>query len=295
MSAVTISRDHLSASIDTMGAELTSLALDGREYLWQADPRWWGRRAPVLFPIVGSLRDDRATSAQGPVALGRHGLARSCEHAVAERSDDAVTFELTDTPETRAIYPYAFRLMMTYALTGPSSLTQTFRVENTGDVDLPFSVGGHPAFNVPVPGASDERFEDYALEFAEAWTYASPAITDGGLFTYDTMKPVLDNERTLSLSRDLFEYDTLMFEDVPGSTVTLRGAASGAGVRVDFEGFPYLGIWSAAGDAPFLAIEPWTGHATMTSEDDAFEHKRGITVLAPGGVDERSFTITLLG
>lgn len=294
MAIVSLSSGGLTAAIDAQGAQLTSFALDGREYLWQADPHWWNRHAPVLFPIVGSLRGDAATSAAGPVKLGRHGLARNYEHAVVKQDASAVTFELTDTPETRAAFPYAFKLNMTYALTGPASLTQTFRVENTGEVDLPFSVGGHPAFNVPVPGAGDEAFEDYELVFAEPWTYDSPVIAEGGLISYDTLNPIAADAQTVPMSRTLFAYDTVMLEHVPGDTVTLRGTKSGRGVRVDFAGFPYLGIWSAAGDAPFVALEPWTGHATMTSEDDVFEHKRGITILAPDAVDERSFTITLL-
>lgn len=294
MSTITISQGALSAAIDTMGAQLTSLALDGREYLWQADARWWNRHAPVLFPIVGNIRDNHATSAQGDITLGRHGLARNYEHAVVSQRDDAVTFELSDSEATRADFPYAFKLNMTYTLSGPASLTQTFRVENTGSCDLPFSVGGHPAFNVPAPGTDGEGFDDYELVFPEKMTYASPTIAEGGLLTYDVMNPLLDDADTLPLTHRVFDVDTLMFMDVPGRSVTLKSVKSGHGVRVDFPDFRYLGVWSAAGDAPFVALEPWSGHATLTSEDDVFEHKRDITVLAPGEVDERSFTITLL-
>ncbi|OUP06708.1 aldose 1-epimerase family protein [Collinsella sp. An2] len=294
MSTISIQNGGVTACIDTLGAQLTSLARGGDEYLWQADPRWWNRHAPVLFPIVGSIRGDKASSQQGPVALGRHGLARNYEHAVVSQSPSSVTFELTDSSETRALYPYAFKLNMTYALSDEGVFTQTFRVENTGEVDLPFSVGGHPAFNVPAPGAEGEAFEDYELEFAKPWTFESATIVDGGLLTYDVMNPIVKDSDHVALSRRLFDYDTVMLEDVPGSTVTLRGTKSGRGVRVNFEGFKYLGVWSAAGDAPFVALEPWTGHATLTSEDDVFEHKRNITVLAPGKVDERSFSVTLL-
>lgn len=294
MSHVTIAGADTVATIDTAGAQLVSLTAGGREYLWQGDARWWNRHAPILFPIVGNIRDGEAASAQGPVKLGRHGLARNYEHAIVEQAEDHVTFELADTPETREAYPYAFKLNMTYAVDDSGVFAQTFRVENTGAVDLPFSVGGHPAFNVPAPGAEDEAFDDYALHFAAPMTYASPTIAEGGLLTYDVMNPLLDDADTLPLTHRVFDVDTLMFEDVPGDTVTLMGAKSGHGVRVDFPGFKFLGVWSAAGDAPFVALEPWTGHATLTSEDDVFEHKRAITVLAPGAVDERTFTVTLL-
>ena len=134
---------RLSAAVDPMGAQLLSLQLDGREYLWQGDPRFWARRAPVLFPIVGSLRDGRAESAQGTCAMGRHGIARNYEHAVVDRAADgsSVTFELRDSAETRAAYPYSFKLNMTYAITGEATLSQTFRVTNTGDATLPFCRG----------------------------------------------------------------------------------------------------------------------------------------------------------
>lgn len=294
MSITTISRGGLSAAIDHLGAQLTSLSLDGNEYLWQADPRWWAKQAPILFPIVGSIRDGKAVSAEGPVAFGRHGLARDYEHRVVDERADAVTFELTDSAETRAAYPYAFKLNMTYALTGPASLTQTFRVENTGDVVLPFSVGGHPAFNVPAPGTANERFADYELAFEEPWTCVAPKIAEGGLLTYDTAATVIDDADVLPITHELFADDAVMLTDVPGSTLTLCSRVSGHGVKIDFAGFKYIGIWSAAGDAPFVALEPWTGHSTLTSEDDVFEHKRDITLLEPGAVDKRSFTVTLL-
>lgn len=291
---VAIQNGELSASIDSKGAQLTSLALAGSEYLWQGDPRWWAKHAPILFPIVGSLRNGRAASEQGEVSLGRHGFARDVEHEVVAQGESSVTFEIRDTAQTREIFPYAFRLNTTYALTGEASLTQTFRVENTGDVTLPFSVGGHPAFNVPAPGTANERFADYEIAFTEAWTCEAPKIAEGGLLTYDTAALAVDRSDTMPLTHELFADDAVMLTDVPGGTLTLRSRVSGHGVRIDFADFKYIGIWSALGDAPFVALEPWTGHATLTSEDDVFEHKRDITLLEPGAVDERSFTVTLL-
>lgn len=293
----TISRGGLTASIDSMGAQLTSLNLDGREYLWQADRAFWGKHAPVLFPIVGNLRDNAAQSAAGPCRMERHGLARINEHALVGVSDDgaSVTYEFSSSPETRAAYPYDFTLNMTYALTGPASLTQTFAVTNIGEVDLPFSVGGHPAFNIPAPGdeQADETFEDYEFRFAAPWTAACPKIVVGGLADPADTFLTVENSDVLPLSRSLFDYDTMIWDHVPGNTVSLVGTRSGHGIRMDFPGFDFLGVWSAPG-APFVALEPWTGHATYTNEDDVLEHKENITLLAPGATDERSFTITLL-
>ena len=292
----TISKGGVSAKISSMGAELTSLSLDGREYLWQADPAFWGKHAPVLFPIVGSLRNDEAQSARGVCRMPRHGLARINEHRVAEVAEDgsSVTFEFASTPETLEAYPYNFKLNMTYAVTGEATLTQTFAVTNAGDAPMPFSVGGHPAFNVPAPGSDDEVFEDYAIEFTEPWTCEAPTIAEGGLLTYDMTTTPVENADTLPISRELFALDAVMLTDVPGNTLTLRGTKSGRGVRVDFPDFRYIGIWSAQGESPFVALEPWTGHATLTSEDDVFEHKRDITTLAPGQSASYTFSMTVL-
>lgn len=292
----TVKRGNLTAAVDSMGAQLSSLALNGNEYLWQADPKFWGKHAPILFPIVGSLRDGKATSAAGPCEMNRHGIARIVEHRLVGVSEDgsSVTYELTDTPESLKAYPFHFKLNMTYALTGDATLTQTFKVTNTGDVDLPFSVGGHPAFNVPVPGAEGEAFEDYELAFTEPWECEVPVITPDGLMTYKDSYTAPDHADHIALTHESFATDAIVLTDVPGSTLTLRGTKSGHGIKVDFEGFKYIGVWSPMNDAPFIALEPWTGHSTVDTEDDVFEHKANTITLAPGETDERSFSITLL-
>lgn len=317
---VSLRHGRLNAAVDPMGAQLLSLQLDGCEYLWQGDPRFWARRAPVLFPIVGSLRDGRAESAQGPCVMGRHGIARNYEHAVVDRAADgsSVTFELRDSAETRAAYPYGFKLNMTYAITGEATLSQTFRVTNTGDATLPFCVGGHPAFNVPVgaspqyahagegepcgdsdaarvplSAAAGETFEDYVLKFARPWSCTLPVIGEDGLMSWDNAFECPQGSDIVALTHASFAHDALMFTDVPDSMLTLLGTKSGHGVRVEFPGFPYIGVWSAANDAPFVALEPWSGHTTAHDEDDVFERKAGMTLLAPGETSERTFSITL--
>lgn len=290
MGMVTIRHKDLEATVDSMGAQLMSLKLDGGEYLWQGDERWWSRRAPVLFPIVGCLRNDFATSAQGDVRLKRHGIARLYDHEVASASDDAVTFRLRSSDETRAAFPYDFELDMTYAL-GDGGLTQTFAVTNTGGVMLPFTLGGHPAFNVPVPG-DDEAFDEYELRFARPWTAYTPAIDGSGIADFGTTTLVVDDADVLPLSHELIaRLLTITLLDVPDRTITLVGPSSGHGVTLDFAGFDYLGIWTAAPDAPFVAIEPWRGCATARDESDAFEDKRGITMLRPGETNRYSFGI----
>ncbi len=292
MSLTTIKKNGLEATVDSMGAQLMSLKVGESEYLWQGDPDFWPRRAPVLFPIVGCLVGDEAESAQGPVRLKRHGIARLYDHAVAKQADDAVTFELNSTPETREAYPFDFKLNMTYSVDG-TSLTQSFKVTNTGDVDLPFTLGGHPAFNVPAPGAEGETFDDYKLVFPEAWTAKIPAIDEAGIHDFNKTTTLFENEREFDLSHAVIDENlTIVLCDVPGNRVSLVGKKSGHGVELEFPGFDYFGVWSASSTAPFVALEPWHGCASAYDESGVFEEKRDTIVLAPGESTELAFTVT---
>ena len=287
---VSISDGTVGARIDSMGAQLMSLTLGGAEYLWQGDERIWPRRAPVLFPIVGCLRNDHAKSAQGPVSLKRHGIARLYDHAVVERDESHVTFELSSTDETRAAYPFDFRLNMTYAVKD-GTLSQTFAVTNAGDVPLPFTLGGHLAFNVPAPGCEGESFSDYELVFPEAWTAEVPTIDAAGLHDFSKTHELFRDSDRLRLSHDLIaRLLTLVFVEVPGRGVRLVGP-SGHGVEVSFDGFDYLGVWTSSPEAPFVAIEPWVGCATAYDESDVFEEKRGTITLEPGQSCEKTFSM----
>lgn len=286
-----IARGAFSAQVDAQGAQLMSLNLNGREYLWQRDARWWAKSAPILFPIVGSLRNGEASTAEGPAHMGRHGLARNYRHEIVSETDEAVSYRLVSTPETREQFPFDFMLEMAYRIVGDASLEQVYKVTNTGSVPLPFTEGGHPAFNVPLPG-TDERFEDYEVRFTEPWTPVCPLVTPSGLMDYGQARTPFENDDHMPLSRDAFTQDAWVFQNVPGNTIELVGTKSGHGIRCDFEGFTSLGVWSF-GDAPFAALEPWLGHATATDEDDVFEHKRDTVLLDPGAVDERSFTLTV--
>ncbi len=285
----TISDGNLTARVDSKGAQLMGLALGGAEYLWQGDERWWPRRAPVLFPIVGVIRDGHATSAQGDVTLGRHGLARNYEHAIVEETPSSVTYELASTPETREKFPYDFRLNMSYSL-ADGKLEQAFTVTNTGSVPLPHTLGAHPAFNVPMPGCED-GFDQYELRFTRPWTCDAPGITPEGYHDFQHTHRVVDGTDSLPLSHKLFsDLLTVTLVDVPDSTATLVGPA-GHGVTLEFPGFGYLGVWSANETAPFVAVEPWVGCATALDESDVFEDKRGMMVLQPGESATHALTI----
>lgn len=289
MTLHTIRKGSYEATIDSNGAQLVSLKFEGYEYLWQGDSRWWTGHAPILFPIVGMLRNDAATSTAGPVSLKRHGIARNYEHAVLSQGEGWIAFELSSNDEMLARYPYPFRLRMVYELSD-EGLKQSYEVLNTGDAAMPFVVGGHPAFNVPIPRTKG-AWEDYKVVFEDRWTYATPWMDKvNGLIDYGSFTPVVEESDVWRLDRAPFEHEAIVLEDVPGSTVTLTDDEGAHGVTVGFAGFKYLGIWSPS-DAPLLAIEPWAGIATCLDEDDVFENKRNMQFANPG--EKRTFSFTI--
>jgi len=283
---ISISSDSLTVSIDAMGAQLMSLQKGESEYLWQGDSNWWPRRAPILFPIVGVLKDGKAESAEGTVSLARHGLARLNQFEVVEKSDSSVTLQLKSTEETRKSYPYDFELRLIFSVSD-DTLTQTYEVTNRGNVVLPFTLGAHPAFNIPVPGVEAASLDQYSLLFTRSWTSFGPSITDEGLCDYATPQKLIVDSDTLPLSWELIDREkTITLEDVPDRRITLTANAEASsethGIQMDFEGFDYLGIWSAAPGCPFVALEPWCGIADTVDCDGIFEHKPGIISLEPG-------------
>ncbi|EWC92850.1 aldose 1-epimerase [Atopobium sp. BS2] len=283
---ISISSNSLTASIDTMGAQLMSLRKGESEYLWQGDSNWWPRRAPILFPIVGVLKDSKAESAEGTISLARHGLARLNQFEVVEQSPSSVTLQLKSTEETRKSYPYDFELKLIFSVDG-DTLTQTYEVTNPANVVLPFTLGAHPAFNIPIPDVEASSLNHYHLLFTHSWTSYGPSITDEGLCDYTTPQRLIVDSDTLPLSWELIDREkTITLENVPDRRITLAASTEAPseahGIQMDFEGFDYLGIWSATPGCPFVALEPWCGIADTVDCDGIFEHKPGIISLEPG-------------
>ena len=292
---ITIARGGFSAAASTAGAELMHLRFDGKEYLWGGDPAWWANRAPILFPMVGSLRKDTAATKSGGICrMKRHGLAKFAEHSVYDKGDDFVTFRLESSPWSLQQYPYAFCLDTTYRITGPKTLETRFTVQNTGDIPMPWLAGGHPAFHVPSPEGADDAFEDYVLCFPDDKPKRVPVLLPNGEYDFSDLLtlPTVGNE--LPLTHKLFDNDALAFSDLSAPTLTLRSKKTGHGIRIDFADFPMIGVWSKAGAAPFVALEPWMGCTTSKGESDCFDEKRGMEVLAPGGCATRAFAVTVL-
>lgn len=281
----------LTANIDPQGAQLMSLQKDGREYLWQGDPAFWPRRSPILFPIVGCLKNNAAQSAQGAISLGRHGLARNYTHQVIAQSNTRVVFELCSSQETRIQFPYDFCLNMTYELSD-ASLIQSFTVTNPANAssDLPFTLGAHPAFAV-----MPESFDSYRLLFSRPWTADIPLVDEDGLHDFNHMTRLFTKRNQFSPTyKTIEQHRTLVFSHVPDATIRYEDPSGNHGVELNFDGFDYFGVWTACTKAPFIALEPWCGVASCYDEDDTFEHKRGIMTLHPGKSITKVLSITPL-
>lgn len=289
---VEIKNGRFTAQIDTLGAQLTSLKEGARELLWTGDPAYWHEHAPVLFPIVGALREGHTEIDGKWYEMSRHGFAKKKEFEVSKQAGAAASLTLRADEETKRQYPFAFALTVDYGLTEEGYFTQ-FTVENTGSVPLPFSIGGHPGFNLPMEdGAS---FEDYTIQFEKEEDQQCPIVhMDTGLLDYEAPGFALKG-REIPLQHSLFYQDALVFKNLNSRRVRIVNKKTGRGIEMYFGSeFPMLGIWSAANDGPYVCLEPWTGCATLTTEGDRFTEKYNMQVIAPGTKYSYSFTVKVL-
>ncbi|PWJ87842.1 galactose mutarotase-like enzyme [Mesorhizobium loti] len=286
--SLTLHGDGISATVVGQGAELVSLRdADGIEFLWQAGPEW-RRHSPLLFPIVGRLKGDRLHHQGQTYPMSQHGFARDKPFAWAQRGPKSCTLVLTDDADTRAHYPFAFRLAVTYAL-DRKQLSVSFDIANTGDEPLPASIGAHPAFNWPL--LPDLAKTDYRLTFSSAEQAPIRRLKDGLLLPTPQPTPVEGN--VLKLSERLFDEDAVIL-DRPASTSVRYAAEHGPAIEMSWQGVQELGIWSKPGGAPFLCIEPWHGIASPVDFDGDFVDKPGLMLIAPGAKRVLSYQIRLL-
>ena len=287
-----LTNSHFTAQVDSLGAQLISLkSPSGFEHIWVGDPSYWREHAPVLFPIVGALRDGKTQINGQWYEMSRHGFAKRSEFALKDQAPDSVSLTLSANPDTKAVYPFDFTLTVTYTLTDQGIDTR-FTVENPGAVDLPYSVGGHPGFNLPVD--EDAAFEDYTIQFEAEEGQVCPVIDLRAGLIDPTREGFRLAGKEIPLQHSLFYQDALVFENLRSRRVRLVNKHSGRGVEMDFGGFPMLGVWSAVNDGPYVCLEPWTGCATRTTEGDGFLEKKGMSLLAPGGKEEHGFSVKIL-
>ena len=280
---VEIGTTLLRAEVALHGAELVRLRDEaGRDLLWDGDPAYWTGRAPILFPIVGRLKDDRATVDGVAHPMRQHGIARISTFRLVEHDGASCRLRLTADDASRRAYPYDFALDLDYRVDG-ASLRMAGTVRNAGAIPMPASFGFHPAFRRPLPYGAAAA--DHAVTFATEEPEPIAAVEDGLLA--DERRPSPLRGRTLDLAPHLFDRDALIFLE-PRSRSVHYGPPGGRGLTVDFADMPQLGLWSKPG-APFLCIEPWSGHASPVGFDGDLAEKPGMTVLTPG--ESRTFAM----
>jgi galactose mutarotase-like enzyme len=282
----TIQGDGVTAIIAADGAELISLKDSrGVELLWQAGPLW-PRHAPILFPIVGRLKNDELRHRGKIYPMTQHGFARDRRFDWAERGPNCCTLVLVDDAQTRLRYPFAFRLSVTYTIE-QGHLDVVFEVTNTGDELLPASAGAHPAFNWPLLPGLDKA--SYRLTFSSEERESIRRLKDGLLRQKPEPTPI--QGKSLALAEQLFEDDAIIL-DHPVSTSVRYAADSGPSIEVSWLGFRELGIWSKPG-APFLCIEPWHGFASPLDFDGEFADKPGLMQIAPAATRVLKYRVSV--
>lgn len=271
----TIRSSAIEATIKADGAELCSLRnTEGIELLWQAGPEW-PRHSPVLFPIVGRLKNDQLRHRGKTYPMTQHGFARDHRFEWMEQGTNSCKLVLTDDEATRARYPFAFRLEITYSVDN-ADLRVDFDITNTGDENLPASIGAHPAFNWPLlPGLGKEA---YTLNFSDDEPAPIRRLSGGLMRAKPEPSPI--RGKTLALSERLFDDDAVILDRLKSTSVRYA-ADPGPSLKMSWEGFPELGVWSKPGGAGFVCIEPWHGFADPSDFDGEFTDKPGVMQIAP--------------
>lgn len=280
--------DRLQITVSPKGAELTSIrdVQTGFEYLWQADAIVWGRHAPVLFPIVGKVKNNTLIVNGNPYPMGQHGFARDAEFVLFSETPTSCLYQLKSNADTLAIYPFPFELLLGYELEG-NTLFCHYKVINTGSEPLYFSIGAHPGFNLPVPNLTEYRivFDQNEIEERQ--------LLSEGLFN-GTHKPVLSAPSHIQLSSELFNDDAIVFKQLISKTLRLKHQNSSFEIALEYNDFPHMGIWTQKNCERYICLEPWCGHADSINGHEDISTKEGIEKLEAGGVFERTYSLTFV-
>lgn len=265
----------ISINIIEKGAELRSLKNieTNEEYMWEADPKYWGKKSPVLFPFVGGIKEGKYTYKGKEYKMTKHGFARDYNFRMIEKSDLTITFLLESSEETKKMYPFDFEFYIKYILTKEGVNIQ-YKVINKTEGEMYFSIGGHPAFATPTN--ENIVYEDYYLEFNKNETQKIYMLD--GAFVDKEKKEFLKNENKIVLNKNIFDKDALIFENLNSNIVTLKNTKNERKLELDFTGFPYLAFWAMPG-ASYVCIEPWYGIADFVESNNKIEEKKGMEKL----------------
>jgi galactose mutarotase-like enzyme len=280
-----ISNSKLSVQIKSKGAELFSLKnkVTQREFIWEGNSDFWGKHSPVLFPIVGTLKNNTYRFENKEYQLPRHGFARDLEFKIVYQTENEVIFLLSSDENTAKLFPFKFELQMHYILID-ATLKLSYSVKNLDNKTLPFSIGAHPAFALPF------EFENYSLQFEHQETLKSCTL-ENDLLSDKTFEIKLEN-KNLPLSYSLFANDALIFKTLKSKFITIVETENPS-LKISFSDFKNLGIWTKP-NAKFICIEPWLGYSDTIHSNGNLSEKDGIQIVKENQTFCCSFSIEIL-
>lgn len=282
-----IENQYLKLKFKTQGSEWTSFfdKQKNLEYAWQGDEQYWAGRNPTLFPIVGKLWQEKYLYQGKTYSLGNHGFARHSNFSLEDISENRLVMSLTANEATKQSYPFDFKLTNHYWLQD-KTLQITQEVKNTGEVELPFSLGAHPAFNCP--WRENDQFEDYKIIFAQKEKLKRLFLNSDSSFSRERIN--FGYMKELPLKRELFANDALVFENLQSDWIRLQGKKEG--ITLQFNQSPWFGIWTKPA-APFICLEPWQGHGDFTHYQGEFVAREGTIILPTKTSYEYYYQITI--
>ncbi|MBE6232331.1 MAG: aldose 1-epimerase family protein [Bacteroidales bacterium] len=287
----TLENGILTVEVSEVGAELQSIRKGVTEYLWHGDPAYWGRRSPVLFPIVGSVWESRYRVDGNEYNLGQHGFARDEEFTLVSASDTEVRYRLESTEETLKRYPFPFVLEIAYRLQG-NRLEVIWEVENPADADMWFQIGAHPAFLYPDYDKMTKGRGFFTFDRKEGLECVT--LADKGCVDVDRRYPLPMKDGILKLDVDTFDaVNTFVLENAQVSETVMHREDGTPWLKLRYDA-PVLGLWSPPGkNAPFVCIEPWYGRCDRVGYEGEYKDKDWMNHLAPGERFSKSYTIEI--
>lgn len=276
----TISNQKLIIEISSHGAEIKAITFDKVSYLHDSNPKYWNRSAPLLFPNIGTIKDGTTNINGNEYPMVKHGFLRDREFIVESQDTSSITFSYTSTNDDLFIYPFKFKVDVTYQIHG-NTLKSYIIVNNLSDIDMPFNLGLHPAFKVPL--FPNERFEDYKFIFDEPVTCDSPSVNlSNGTIDFNQIAKSFKELKVLPLNYDDYQNDALIFTNVSTRQIKLTNKDETHGVDFEFNDFPMLGIWTPNHiHANFICIEPWIGCADPSNHTGNFLDKCHLITVKP--------------
>lgn len=287
----TIKNNYLQVEISDLGAEIKSIKYLGKDYLHDSNPKFWGRSAPLLWPNIGTIKNGEAKIDGISYPMKKHGFLRDTLTKMHLHEKSKIVFEVNSNEDTLKLYPYEFKILITYELID-STIKSNLEFFNLSNKDMPFNLGLHPAFRIPLN--DNEKFEDYKIIFNEKGTYEMPTVNlNDGTIDYDNRCRTFTDLEVLPLNYSDYDYDALVFENIKATEVTLTNNTSSHGIKFNFKEFPMLGIWTPnTSKAPFICIEPWIGCADAPTSNGDFMTKRDLIIVKPNNSKLISYQIT---